>query len=83
MHGSTHIAEIDRVLRGQSTGRDRLVSEPWRRCVEAYGLDPSKPEPAHIVTDAELRLHRAQAERLIAIARSGLQALFKQVAGQH
>lgn len=83
MRYTDHVREIDRVLRGQSTGRDGVVSESWRRCVESYGLDPSRPSPAYIVTEAELRAHREQSERLIAIARSGLDALFRQVAGQN
>lgn len=83
MRDRDHVAEIDLVLRGQATGRDGIVSDSWRRCVEHYGLDPSRPSPAHIVTDAELRSHREQSERLIAIARSGLDALFRQVAGQN
>lgn len=78
-----HVEEIDRVLRGQDTGRDRLVSDSWQRCVETYGMDPSRPDPAHIVTESELREHREQSERLIATARSGLQELFRQVAGQN
>jgi transcriptional regulator of acetoin/glycerol metabolism len=78
-----HVREIDRVLAGHATGRDGIVSQSWRRCIEAYGMDPTRAEPAHIVTSTELRAHREQAERLIAIARSGLQALFRQVAGQN
>ncbi|MCF1710329.1 sigma-54-dependent Fis family transcriptional regulator [Tabrizicola sp. J26] len=78
-----HVTEIERALRGQITGRDAIVTDSWRRCVEAYGMDPSRPDPAHIVTEAKLREHREQAERLIATARSGLQALFRQVAGQN
>ncbi|MBP0484830.1 sigma-54-dependent Fis family transcriptional regulator [Sagittula salina] len=82
MLGKDHVEEIDRVLRGQDTGRDRLVSDSWQRCVETYGMDPARPDPAHIVTETELRAHREQSERLIATARSGLHALFRQVAGQ-
>ncbi|MAB00835.1 MAG: transcriptional regulator [Stappia sp.] len=78
-----HVDEIGRVLRGQPTGRDDLVTTSWRRCVETYGMDPTRPEPAHIVTDTQLRAHQEQAERLIATARSGLRALFRQVAGQN
>jgi transcriptional regulator of acetoin/glycerol metabolism len=83
MRDLDHVEEIDRVLRGQDTGRDRLVSDSWQRCVETYGMDPSRPDPAHIVTESELRQHREQSERLIATARSGLQELFRQVAGQN
>ncbi len=78
-----HVTEIGRVLDGCATGRDAVVSESWRRCVESYGMEPGRDDPAHIVTDAELRAHRDQAEHLIATARSGLQALFRQVAGQN
>lgn len=77
-----HLREIDEVLSGRGRGRDALVEQSWRRCVEQYGMDPAKPSPAHIVTEARLREHREQAERLIAIARSGLEALFRQIAGQ-
>lgn len=83
MRDRAHTVEIERVLRGQQTGRDALVSDSWRRCVETYGMDPTRPDPAHIVTSAELRERRKQSERLIATARSGLQALFRQVAGHN
>lgn len=82
MRDTDHMTEIDRVLRGQATGRDDVVRSSWRRCVESWGLDPTRPSPAHVVSDAQLRSHREQSERLIAIARSGLDALFRQVAGQ-
>lgn len=78
-----HVREIDRVMAGQASGRDGIVLQSWRRCIETYGMDPARAEPAHIVTQSELREHREQAERLIGIARSGLQALFRQVAGQN
>ncbi|WP_299910499.1 sigma-54-dependent Fis family transcriptional regulator [uncultured Paracoccus sp.] len=83
MSDKVHIEEIEHALRGRATGRDDLVAESWRRCVELYGLDPARRDPAHIVTDTELREHREQSERLIATARSGLQSLFRQVAGQN
>ncbi|WP_238367269.1 sigma-54-dependent Fis family transcriptional regulator [Mesobacterium pallidum] len=83
MRDTDHVDEIDRVLRGFETGRDRIVADSWRRCVETYGMDPTRPDPAHIVTETELREHREQSERLIATARSGLQALFRHVAGHN
>lgn len=77
-----HLTEIDRVLSGQAIGRDAVVAQSWRRCVEQYGMDPAKPTPPHIITETRLKEHREQSERLIAIARSGLEALFRQIAGQ-
>jgi transcriptional regulator of acetoin/glycerol metabolism len=82
MSNLSHLREIDQVLSGRGMGRDTLVEQSWRRCVEEYGMDPAKPNPAHIVTEARLREHREQSERLISIARSGLEALFRQIAGQ-
>ncbi|NVO24400.1 sigma-54-dependent Fis family transcriptional regulator [Donghicola mangrovi] len=78
-----HVQEIEQVLGGGATGRDSFVSASWRRCVELYGMDPARNDPAHIVTEAELREHRKQAEWMIGAARSGLQSLFRQVAGQN
>lgn len=46
-------------------------------------MDPTRNEPAHIVTDTEFRTHREQAEWMIGAARSSLQSLFRQVAGQN
>lgn len=83
MHDAQHVEEIGRVLNGSQTGRDGFVEASWRRCVEIYGMDPMRRDPAHIVTEAELRDHRQQAEWMIAAARSGLQTLFRQVAGQN
>ena len=78
-----HIAEIELVLDGHATGRDSYVDASWRRCVELYGMDPARSDPAHIVTDTEFRTHREQAEWMIGAARAGLQNLFRQVAGQN
>lgn len=83
MTGRHHVKEIEQVLDGTQTGRDSFVSASWRRCVELYGMDPSRNDPAHIVTEAELRDHRKQAEWMIGAARSSLQSLFRQVAGQN
>ena len=82
MSDLSHLSEIDQVLSGRAMGRDAVVAQSWRRCVEQYGMDPAKPSQAHIVTETRLREHREQSERLIAIARSGLEALFRQIAGQ-
>lgn len=83
MSDRQHVEEIERVLGGSQTGRDGFVSASWRRCIEVYGMDPMRRDPAHIVTQSELRDHRKQAEWMIGAARSSLQSLFRQVAGQN
>lgn len=83
MSDRRHIEEIEQVLGGTQTGRDGFVAASWRRCVEVYGMDPLRRDPAHVVTQNELRDHRKQAEWMIGAARSSLQSLFRQVAGQN
>jgi transcriptional regulator of acetoin/glycerol metabolism len=78
-----HIREIERVLSGAASVRDDIVVTSWKRCVDTHRLDPARPTEAYIVPDTQLREHREQSERLIQIARSGLENLFKQVAGQN
>ncbi|WP_296747050.1 sigma-54-dependent Fis family transcriptional regulator [Mesorhizobium sp.] len=78
-----HIREIEQVLSGVRSVRDDVVVQSWQRCVDTHRLDPAKPTEAYIVPETQLREHREQSERLIAIARSGLETLFRQVAGQN
>lgn len=76
-----HITEIEQVVNGSGSGRDPLVIDSWRRCVTEHQLDPYRNREAFILSERELRSHREQSEELIAIARSGLESLYSQVAG--
>lgn len=78
-----HIREVEGVAMGAASRRDPLVVESWLRCIHEYRLDPSRPCEAVIVTERQLRAHRQQSEDLIAIARSGLENLHAQIAGQN
>ncbi|WP_434058511.1 sigma-54-dependent Fis family transcriptional regulator [Coralliovum pocilloporae] len=78
-----HYDVIDQALAGSTNNRDPFVVESWRRCVDSHGLDPMRPNSSNIVSAEKLREHREQSEHLIRIARSGLQTLFRQVAGQN
>ncbi|WP_349358953.1 sigma-54-dependent Fis family transcriptional regulator [Stappia sp.] len=80
---TTHVSEIEQVLNGAASARDTIVVDSWKRCVNDHGLDPARAQPAYIVPDTRLREHREQSERLISIARSGVEDLFRQVAGQN
>jgi transcriptional regulator of acetoin/glycerol metabolism len=79
----SHIREIERVGLGQASSRDRSVVQSWLRCLNDYRLDPARPQEAYIVPEVQLREHREQAEELIRIGRSGVEALFNHVAEQH
>ncbi|MDT3378749.1 sigma-54-dependent Fis family transcriptional regulator [Labrys neptuniae] len=78
-----HIREIESVGLGAATIRDATVVQSWLRCINKHRLDPAQACEAYIVPDTQLREHRQQSEELIAIARSGLESLFRQVAGQN
>ncbi|MBA8879079.1 sigma-54-dependent Fis family transcriptional regulator [Phyllobacterium myrsinacearum] len=80
---SEHIREIEKVGLGGSTNRDETVVESWRRCITQHRLDPALACEAYIVPETQLREHRQQSEQLISIARSGLENLFRHVAGQN
>ncbi|MBP2238700.1 transcriptional regulator of acetoin/glycerol metabolism [Sinorhizobium kostiense] len=80
---SDHIREIERVGRGLPVSRDDMVVKSWLRCLEHHRLDPAQTCEAYIVPEPRFKEHRQQSEDLINIARSGLEHLFRQVAGQN
>ncbi len=57
--------------------------ESWQRCLTRHGLDPAAACEAVIVPQTRLKEHRQQSEELVHIARSGLERLYAQVAGQN
>lgn len=77
-----HVREIEAVALGRSTLRDPVVIQSWRRCLEQHRLDPARACDAIIVPEERLKEHRQQSEQLVSIARSGLERLYNQVAGQ-
>ncbi|MFT3972719.1 MAG: sigma-54-dependent Fis family transcriptional regulator [Amaricoccus sp.] len=78
-----HIREVENVAMGGVSKRDPWVVQSWLRCVNEHRLDPTRSCEAFILPENELRSHRQQSEELIAIARSGLEALYGQMAGQN
>lgn len=74
---------IDNVLAVSQTGA--AASDPihssWVRCVRDYGLDPCRPTRAHIVEHAQLREHKDQIEEFLGVARTGMEQLYKRMAG--
>ncbi len=78
-----HIREVENVALGRASGRDPWVVQSWLRCVNEHRLDPTRACEAFILPERELRSHREQSEDLIRIARSGLEALYGQIAGQN
>ncbi len=80
---SEHIREIERVSRGLPTGRDDVVVQSARRCLDQHRLDPTYACEAFILPDARCASIGSNPRISIRIARSGLEHLFSQVAGQN
>jgi transcriptional regulator of acetoin/glycerol metabolism len=78
-----HIREVENVAMGRASSRDPWVVDSWLRCINEHRLDPTRSCEAFILPERELRTHRQQSEELIRIARSGLETLYAQMAGQN
>jgi transcriptional regulator of acetoin/glycerol metabolism len=81
--GLDHIREVEDVAMGRASKRDPWVVDSWLRCLHDYRLDPTRACEAYILPETDLRSHRQQSEELISIARSGLEALYHQIAAQN
>ncbi|SON55692.1 Acetoin catabolism regulatory protein [Hartmannibacter diazotrophicus] len=78
----SHVQELERVGRGDPSGRDTPVLQSWLRCLNDYRLDPTQAQEAYILPETELKEHRDEAEELIRIGRSAVEGLFRHVQDQ-
>ncbi|PWC36137.1 sigma-54-dependent Fis family transcriptional regulator [Azospirillum sp. TSO35-2] len=78
---AAHIDELVRVSGGVASSRDPIIEQSWRRCVADHKLDPTVGREAHILPQERLRLHRDAMDEFLRMARFGLEALYRQVAG--
>jgi transcriptional regulator of acetoin/glycerol metabolism len=66
---------------GLQLPKDTIIRDSWTRCVSEHRLDPTRMQEAVILPNAQLREHQDQMEIFLQIARHGLEALYRQVAG--
>jgi sigma-54 dependent transcriptional regulator, acetoin dehydrogenase operon transcriptional activator AcoR len=62
-------------------GSTALIHKSWSRCVNDYGLDPSRLRAPNIVTSDTLRVHQEQIEEFMLVARVGMEQMYKRVSG--
>ncbi|MCE3026640.1 sigma-54-dependent Fis family transcriptional regulator [Salinicola sp. DM10] len=76
-----HIAAVARLGEGREAlaGRE-IIQRSWRRCVDDYRLDPSRPQPVRVLTQEALVDSREPVDELLYVARAGVDQLFAQVA---
>ncbi|PKO56032.1 MAG: sigma-54-dependent Fis family transcriptional regulator [Betaproteobacteria bacterium HGW-Betaproteobacteria-21] len=74
---------IDHVLAVSQKGAPATdpIHSSWVRCMRDYGLDPCRPTRAHIVEHARLREHQDHIEEFLGVARTGMEQLYKRMAG--
>ncbi len=53
-----------------------LIGRSWKRCISEYGLDPSQPRSARIVTQQTLREHQDSVDEFLNVARAGVEQLY-------
>ena len=78
---AAHIDELVRVSAGIRSARDPIIESSWRRCVADHKLDPTVGREPHILPQERLREHRDAMDEFLRMARFGLEALYRQVAG--
>lgn len=77
-----HADRVVQHVTGATTDQPfNLIHQSWARCIHDYGLDPSQPRPARIVTTDVLRAHQDAADELLNVARAGVEQLYQEVAG--
>jgi transcriptional regulator of acetoin/glycerol metabolism len=59
---------------------NEMIGRSWQRCLNEYGLDPSEPRQARIVTHQTLREHQDSVDEFLNVARAGVEQLYTQVA---
>ncbi|WP_417517363.1 sigma-54-dependent Fis family transcriptional regulator [Marinobacter sp.] len=57
-----------------------LIGRSWKRCINDYGLDPSQPRRARIVTQQTLREHQDSVDEFLNVARAGVDQLYTHIA---
>jgi transcriptional regulator of acetoin/glycerol metabolism len=56
-----------------------IIGRSWQRCLNEYGLDPSQPRQARIVTHQTLREHQDSVDEFLNVARAGVEQLYTHV----
>jgi transcriptional regulator of acetoin/glycerol metabolism len=85
VHQREHIDRVIQTVAGNSgtleASGDSLIHDSWRRCARDYRLDPTRMQDAIILPRQRLREHQEQMDEFLQIARTGMQALYRHVAG--
>ncbi len=79
--GHKPLSNVESGGSGLHPAKDTIIHDSWTRCVSEHRLDPTRMQEAVILPNSQLREHQDQMEIFLQIARHGLEALYRQVAG--
>ena len=75
-----HIAHVLARTRDAGTAPAAdVIERSWLRCVNDYGMDPTRQIPARIIEAGQLRERQDQVESFMRVARVGMEQLYKRV----
>ena len=77
----THEDRIIAVTRDSSASARSAIAASWARSVQRYGLDPHRPKPVRMLSEAELTTARESLGAMVRLAQSSLDQLFQAVGG--
>ncbi len=77
-HHTRQLLAFARNTQGQPQAPD-LIGRSWWRCLQDYGLEPGRQQPARIITHTALREHQDAADELLAVARAGVDQLYSSI----
>lgn len=77
-HIDAILSYADKGTSEQAPGSE-LIGRSWKRCIDEYGLDPSRPRSARIVTQQTLREHQDSVDEFLNVARAGVEKLYAMI----
>lgn len=78
-HIDNILSYVDGVQPAHSFPETELIGRSWTRCLTEYGLDPSRPRSARIVTEQTLREHQDSVDEFLNVARAGVEQLYAMI----
>lgn len=79
-HIDTILSYTDEGVCAALSPESELIGRSWKRCIDEYGLDPSQPRRARIVTHQTLREHQDSVDEFLNVARAGVEQLYMNIA---
>jgi len=79
--GARHAERVQAVVRDALAPAQSAIAASWRRSALLHGLDPDRPTPPPVVSDAELRAAKGEIGPLLDVSKAVLDRLFLTVAG--